>query len=215
MAGTGGDRSSKPVAGNITLSGSSSGNASVGSIDACNLRTGYGSRRSAKITIRHYKNVTVGDITGTAVPGHRGINLEVCKGITGNIHLTGKLDLSSKDKNNKIDEKKNGYVKLTCGSTITLSQLDLNQVQRVLLDSGSGTSKIENKITGFSIQKATGKGTEDDPKISGETRLRAPAGQKVYYRYAPGEINDALGGHVWQLRGLKNKETGGLLVPGS
>ncbi len=213
---TKGSRAGSPRAGMIALNGNdSSGDAAITSVEARNLKGNYGSDKGAKISISNYRNVTIGDIKGNAAVNHAASDLAINKGITGNISLTGKLDLSSKDKDNKRNVARYGSAKLACDKAILLAQLDLDLLKSITIDSGSENSGIKGEIANFDETEATGAGTENDPKVSGENRLRAPSGQKVHYIYKPGKLNDALGGHVWQLRNLENKGAGGLLVPHS
>ncbi|MFW5871193.1 MAG: hypothetical protein ACOCVH_01775 [Verrucomicrobiota bacterium] len=201
----------------ITLNGNnSSGDAKIDRIVAWNSRSRVGKSRPDPMTIANYRNVILGDIDGSYTgDGRRPMaDLNIDTGITGNIVVTGKLDLGStyehKDPQNA---KQRGAARLVCKGTVGVARLDLDRVRYILMDSGSGTSVIKGKLANFDVGEASGAGTKNDPKISKETRLRAPAGQTVSYGYKKGGVNDALGGHVWQLRGKDGKEPGGLLMP--
>ncbi len=202
-------------AGNISFRGNDrSGDAAIGSITAWNNRSNYSSSNKALFSIANYRHIMLGAVDGRYKGGEQrrhGSDLEI-KEIGGDIRLSGKLDLSSTYKDNE-DPRYRGHAQLACEGTVSLAELDLDLIQYIVLDSGSGTSTINGAPANFVTADATGAGTADDPKVSAETRLRTPGGQTVHYRYEAGGLNDALGGHVWQLRAEDGEEPGGVLAP--
>ncbi len=202
--------------GSIALDGNdSSGDATIGQIVAWNSAGRTSRSRPAPRTISNYRHVTIGDIDGSYTgEGRRPVaDLEINTGITGNITLTGDLDLGSTHEEDRQDAEQRGAARLACNETVTLARLDLDRLRFVFLDSGAGTSVINGAVANFETDEADGAGTQEDPKVSAETRLRAPAGQTVHYRYEAGGVNDELGGHVWQLRAENGEANGGLLMP--
>ena len=216
LAHTEGRRDPRPRAGSIALNGNnSSGDARIKRLAAGNSRGGAARDRPAPISIANYRHVAIEDIDASYTgDGRRPVpDLEINTGITGNITLTGTLDLGSTHEEDRQDAQQRGGARLACGGTVSLAGLDLDRLRFVFLDSGAGTSLMNGAIANFETAEAAGAGTQDDPKVSAETRLRAPAGQTVHYRYEAGGVNDELGGHVWQLRAEDGEAQGGLLMP--
>jgi len=59
-------------------------------------------------------------------------------------------------------------------------------------NSGAGWSQITNVLANFATNRTGGTGDVTDPYIVSQTQLRAPAGQRIYYAYAAGVLNDYL-----------------------
>ncbi len=214
LASTVGNRTPRPLPGRITLNGNdSSGDATIRRIETGNTRGGANRDRQDPISIANYRHVVIGDIDASYTgDGRRPVaHLEIETGIAGNITITGELNLGSTHEEDRQDANQRGAARLACKETVTLASLDLDKVQFIAMDSGSGASVVQGDLANFETADATGAGTANDPKISKETRLRAPAGQIV--RYKAGGVNAALGGHVWQLRAPDGEELGGLLMP--
>ncbi len=200
--------------GRIALNGNdSSGDATIRRIATGNERSGADRNRQDPVSIRNYRHVVIGEIDASYTgKGRRPVaDLNINDGIGGNITITGALDLGSTHEEDRQDAQQRGAARLACKGTVTLAVLDLDRVRYILMDSGSGASVIQGSIANFETAGATGAGTANDPKVSRETRLRAPAGQTV--RYKAGGVNDALGGYVWRLNAENGKAAGGLLVP--
>lgn len=213
---TDGDRTSAVRAGDVDLNGNdSSGDAQIGEITGWNNKGNYSSSDRALFVISNYRDVNIGDIDGAFIGGNvgrYGADLYIDTGISGNIEITGLLDLHSVYGNNAFPAYR-GSARLACDGTVTLATLDLNLLQYILLDAGAGFSGILGELAGFDTASGSGSGTESDPYLATQTALRVPNGQIVFYSVQDGH-NAALGGHVYRVAdssGIAN--AGGLLAP--
>jgi hypothetical protein len=118
--------------------------------------------------------------------------------IAGDITISGAISLDHVDTQLADD----GNLALQCGGTITLASLDLGQVNIARLSAATRNAganvRIQGALKGFNV--------------SGETRLRCPAGQCV--SYDPRNSGNAyLNSGVYVLKDLDGSLTGGRLSP--
>ncbi len=176
------------------------------------LRASHGTRRAnqIEIEIKNYRHVHIGGDIESWVEDNAGRAADVIaiNNIAGDIQIDGEIDLENR--NHPADH---GFLRLHTAGTVTLAELNLAKVGLAELSSGGGRTTITGPIAGFNMDNRTGSGTLNDPYATDETRLRAPFGQRVFYTYAPGGLNDDLEGKVWQLRDLDGEKTGGVLMP--
>ncbi len=214
---TAGNRSQNVRAGHIELDGSdSSGDAVIGRLLGWDRRSSYSDDSKALFSIANYRDVSVGDIKGPAdraTSVRYAADLRIRDGITGNIVLTGSLNLGSSRRNDA--PRFRGTVELACDGSITLAELDMEQVQYVALESGSEQAVVTGDITNFGtarLDECEGTGRPDAPFLADQSILRAPPGHTVVYNTAEGR-NLSLGGHAYRLADLEgNPGQGGTLI---
>ncbi len=190
--------------------GNSSGDMTCGSILSYQDGGAYGGSDIGLIRISNYNNVQIAEIQGWAVDSDwrdppYPCDVVITNGIAGDITIQGEIDLWSHD-----TDADHGTLDLASSGMVRLKELDLDRVRYAALSSGSGNSEITGIIADFDTSGVTGKGTQTDPKVSAETRLRTPAGQQIYYSK---KQNPILGGFTWRLRNLDGSGDGGLLQP--
>lgn len=202
--------------GNIRLDGGDySGDALIaGNLDTHQKLRRNGGRREIRIV--RYRNVALaGDIVGYTESNYDadyGTDVAITN-IAGDIDISGNIDLEHKVAGR---EGQHGWMRLSAQGVVTVAALDLDKMLYAALESGSDGKRpsiVSGEIGGFDVQDTTGNGTVSDPYISEETRLRAPAGGRIYYVYDPGaNMNTALQGKVWQLKNHDGTGDGGLLM---
>ena len=193
--------------GNILLDGGdSSGDATVeGTLRFSAYTRHHGS--PYKLEIKNYRDVLImGDVLGYSSAGVAN-NAIIAENIAGDIEIRGAIDLERRE-----DAANNGYMKLAAAGMVTLAALDLDKVRYAYVSGEREPSVIQGELAGFDTANPTGGGTQFDPFVTGENRLRAPVGHRIYYVYRPGELNGDLAGKVWQLRNLADDGNGGLLM---
>lgn len=194
---TGGDRDC-PIR-SITVDGTdSSGSYVSGGIDG--HRSSIAAKHGPAVTIRNYSSVTINgdvrtDVTSATFDGANGGNLTVTNGITGDILITGGINLRTVD-----ITATNGSLSLaTTGRLITIGSLELTNVSTVVVSPGSKCI-VKGDLTGFT-NPAT------------QTQLRLPAGKRMIYY--PGRTNNAyLAGAKYVLASPEGTPAaGGVLMP--
>ena len=214
---TEGGRAYNVTAGNIRLDGGDgSGDAEIGRIIGWD-RSGRGrSRYKPLFSIANYRNVTVGTVKGQADRTRHSryaANLRIREGIAGDIVLTGMLNLGSSRVN--AAPRFRGTAELACGGSITLAELDLELVQYLSLESGSGRTVVQGDLLNFEtnrLEGCEGTGRPEAPFSADQDTLRAPSGHTVLYNSADGR-NVELGGHAYRVADLEgNAGQGGTLI---
>ncbi len=214
---TEGHQSFRISAGNIQLDGGdSSGDANIGRLLGWDRRSGYSDDSKALFSISNYQNVTVGDIIGPAdhaTHNRYAADLRIRDGITGDITLTGSLNLGSSRMNDA--PRFRGEVELACDGSITLAELDMKLVQHISLESGAGQTVLQGELSNFEtdrLDECDGIGRPDAPFLVDQSILRAPADHTVVYNTAEGR-NPSLGGYAYRLADLEgNPGQGGTLI---
>jgi MYXO-CTERM domain-containing protein len=196
--------------GNWTPSGSPypapSGDCTVSYIATYYYDSGYTSTPGGDGYIWGYQNVTIGSLdTRARLCNARGGNVSITE-VTDSINITGSVDMKSDEGTT------NGNLTLTCGGTITLASLNMNNVGTVELDAGAN-STLTGALDNLDLTNTGGSGTFHDPYILSQTALCVPDGQYVFYDYEAGVLNDALDGKVYKLADLSGAAgAGGLLL---
>ncbi len=202
-------------AGAIRLDG---GDASGDMIAEGDLRASHNLRQhrdQVRVVVENYRHVEIrGNIHGyyvnTANRAEQTTCVVVTNNIAGDIRIFGAVDLE-----NRHDDKRaeySGWIQLKAAGRIELTALDLRKVHHAFLSGEKRGAEITGAIDHFDVNTLSGSGSATDPYVTNETRLRAPFGQRVYYSYRPGVLNDGLQGRVWRLRDLDGEAPGGLLM---
>ncbi|MCG3179260.1 MAG: hypothetical protein BIFFINMI_01594 [Phycisphaerae bacterium] len=147
--------------------------------------------------------VALADIDTSSVSSNAsyGYGGDVTVTAHGNLSIVGAINLSSAQAGKSGDlilttsAASNGIIYI--GDDVT-DQLNLAGLGVVSFDSDAGMTFLAGELLNFATA-GTGSGTLADPIVTTQTALRAPEGQFVYYNYAPGELNDYLGGNVYRL----------------
>jgi hypothetical protein len=211
LAHTTGSSASAKAGDVIADGGNASGDMTVGRIVAYNLKdSGIISGARPVITISRYASVTIDEVSAYAVntvSGGRASDLTITNGITGDIAINGPIDLSHGSVTNY-----RGSLRLAAGGTVTLAALDLNKVLSASLSSGTKISEITGTVTNFDAGYTGGTGSIQNPYVTTQTALRAPAGQRIYYAVKDG-LNPALGGFAYRIADPNgNPGQGGILA---
>ncbi len=195
----------------ITLDGGAGvGDCIVRDIDNRHIASGYGSSERGHIVIRNYANVSLRSIASqhTKTDSRAGGHVDIYN-IAGNIEITGTIDCSSGHEN---VETYYGHLKLTAGGMVTLAELDLAKLLFATLSSGGGKSTIEGELLNFDAA-GSGSGSLNDPVVTTQTSLRAPAGQRLLYKVRD-DANAGLEGKVYRIANASGQAgQGGLLMP--
>lgn len=176
-------------AGDVAIT-SSGGSVTLGHINTSNVRTSSSGGYRAG-------NATVVGATGVTIMG----TLNLSFGSPAYPNLYGELSLNTTASGD-----------IVVGDD-TSDVFDLVMMKLAKFDSASGYSRIGGSVANFDTTSSGGTGTLKDPYITTQTKLRAPSGQKIYYNYVPGGLNDYLQGKVYRLADLAgNAGQGGLLL---
>ncbi len=214
FSGSGGGANPGWRPGNVFLDGGdSSGDAMVKGY----LQFHEGAERyragQATLEIKNYNNVTIEDDIvakpkdiNTDYDHLKSLEVFIKDGIAGDIALLGQIDLEDTGRGS------HGTLDLVADGTVTLAAIDLDKVGYAYLSSGTDSSLITGAVSNFDTNSPSGGGTPANPYVTDETRLRAPAGESIYYTYEDGGLNDELGGYAWQLKDLDGTTDGGLLM---
>jgi hypothetical protein len=191
---------SNPNGGRIYLNGDWPGDGASGSCVVSNLinylsRVTY-SEPNMDITITGYLSVHVkGDIDGSSTRGsdlHKSAATDVfITNIVGDIEIDGLIDLDYPG----ADYRGSLTLQTTGDGAIYLNDLDLTNMLYASFDSARDATYIEGVVTNFS---------------AGDSTIRTPAGQTVYYDES---LNIHLGGAAFDLKALDGTSDGGQLVP--
>jgi hypothetical protein len=188
----------------VTLIGNGNGQAATGDCSVNTImayfgRTTYGAAvRSGPVTITGYKNVTVGDIktyNASGASSSRSAGHIFITNIVDTITITGELDAEQ-----RAFPASSGMIELaTLNGDIVVTELDLQKMLYITFDAGSSISRINGELANFD-------GTVEEPG----TRLRASAGQRIYYRP---DDNPDLDGLTYPLVAPDGVSAGGVLKP--
>ncbi len=198
--------------GNIELDG---GDASGDALVAGDLRTSQERFRDwprQYIRIGNYRNVTIlGDIVGYSQRDNSdgsGTDVIMTNNIA-NIRIGGDIDLELRVEGR---QHQSGRLKLAAMESITLAELDVGKVEFASLSSGGGRSTIDGDLLNFDAD-GSGSGTLNNPVVTTQTALRAPAGQRLLYKVRDGANTD-LEGKVYRIANEDGQAgQGGLLMP--
>ncbi len=188
----------------------------VNAIRAQNNRSSF-HHQAGDVTIQNYHSVTIHDellaYTRAQSPAHqlfRAGDIDISS-IVQDITI-GRVDASSGDPDSTTGTRSGVLNLQSIGGSIILGELDLRLFHEVKMDAGAGMSYVEGDLLNFDVDSlVNGSGTPDDPFVTEQTVLRAPAGQAIYYDPLLLE-NNYLGGFAWALADLDgNYGAGGLL----
>lgn len=129
----------------------------------------------------------------------------------GDLTIAGTINLYSPYGGNH-----RGDLTLTTDShgSIFLGTLDMANANLVKFDSGTGISQITNALANFSTTYTNGEGTASNPFVTTQTQFRVPAGERVYYVYVPGGLNNYLDGRAYKVADIAGSSgAGGILRP--
>ncbi len=167
-----------------------------------------------KLDIRNYRDVRIeGSILGYSSQ-HYGNNV-VITNIARNIEVRGEIDLERRTPGRKRSEQpeNSGRLRLVAGGTVTLAGLDLNKVAHAALSSEAGPTVMDSDLIAFDTTSDGGAGTADDPLVTRQTALRAPAGSVIHYSTDDGR-NSYLVPYSYKLADMDgNPGQGGILAP--
>lgn len=174
--------------GNITIT-SSTGRITVGNMDGRAARPISGSH-GGNVSLTAFRDISV---TGTV------INLDALYSAS----QRGTLSLTT---------TAGGGGRIYVGAT-TNAVLDMNLLLTATLNSDAKRTDLAGVLANFDATSTNGSGTATNPFVTTQTKLRVPSDQRVYYKFVPGVLNDALGGYAYRVANTGGTNgTGGLLM---